>query len=107
MRVRVSTRGGLAGSGRIDEASISGARLETALPLRVHSVIVLSLAAGARSTRHLKLEAEVVRRTERGFGIAWTQFAPARLRVLYRKFPTASRANTAEAHATAMRTSRS
>jgi hypothetical protein len=93
MRVRVSTRGGLAGSGRIDEASISGARLETALPLRVHSVIVLSLAAAARNTKHLKLEAEVVRRTERGFGIAWTQFAPARLRVLYRKFPPPSRAS--------------
>jgi hypothetical protein len=82
--VTVSTRTGLAGTGRIEEASASGARLETALPLRLHSVIVLSLAAlDARHLKHLKLEAEVVRRTESGFGIEWTQFAPSRLRVLH------------------------
>ena len=84
VRVTVSTRAGLAGTGRIDEASASGARLETALPLRLHSVIVLSLAAvAARHLKHLKLEAEVIRRTESGYGIAWTQFAPSRLRVLH------------------------
>jgi hypothetical protein len=84
VRVTIRTRAGAGGAGCIDEASASGARLVTTLPLRIHSIIVLSLAiTEARHIRHLKLEAEVVRRTENGFGVEWTQFSPECLPALY------------------------
>ena len=84
VRVTIRTRAGAGGAGCIDEASASGARLVTTLPLRLHSIIVLSLAiTETRRTSHLKLEAEVVRRTESGFGVEWTQFSPECLPALY------------------------
>jgi hypothetical protein len=82
--VTVRTRAGLVGNGRINEASASGARLEIALPLRVHSIIALTLTLHRTplGPKRSKLEAEIVRRSEQGFGIEWTEFMPSLLQTL-------------------------
>lgn len=78
MGVTVQTMTGLTRSGRIHDASTSGARLEIAAALEVHSLIVLTLrAARSAPDKCLELEAEVIRRTPDGFGIEWTGFAPS------------------------------
>ena len=100
VEVTVRTRAGLIGSGRINEASSSGARLQISLPLRVHSVISLTLVRHRYpGPQRLKLEAEVVRRTDRGFGIEWTEFAPGLLRTLTSGTTTASTHKPSEARA--------
>jgi hypothetical protein len=82
--VTITTRAGVVGTGRIDEASASGARIDTSLPLTIHSVIALTLAGRPRLplAHRPTLEAEVVRRTDSGFGIEWIQFSPMILHTL-------------------------
>jgi hypothetical protein len=100
VEVTVRTRAGLIGSGRINEASASGARLEISLPLTVHTVISLTLVRHhTPGPRRLKLEAEVVRRTDRGFGIEWTEFMPWLLNTLTSGTTTASSHKTPETRA--------
>jgi PilZ domain len=83
--VTVRTRGGVVGQGRLRDASASGARLETELPLAIHSVIdvVLPFAEKGRAAKRPALQAEIVRQTGSGFGVAWTEFAPQQLPALY------------------------
>jgi hypothetical protein len=89
VKVRVSTRGGLSGYGRLIEASGSGARLVTQLPIPIHSVVILTFDEMRNpDSKRLRLEAEVVRVTTDGYGIEWTQFAPTGLRTLYQDFAT-------------------
>lgn len=83
--VTIHTRGGLVGQGYLREASSSGARLDTALPLAIHSIVdlVLPLAQKGSAEARPALHAEVVRHTDAGFGVAWTEFAPKELPTLY------------------------
>lgn len=83
--VTVRTRGGVVGEGRLREASASGARLDTELPLALHSVVdvVLPSVKKDRAAKRPALQAEIVRQTESGFGVAWTEFAPQQLPALY------------------------
>lgn len=86
VKVTVRTRSGLASPGLLTEASASGARLITGLPLPMHSIVILTFTEqGVRGAKRLRVEAEVVRTTEDGFGIEWVQFAPDILRTLYRR----------------------
>jgi len=83
--VTIRTHSGLVGQGRLCEASASGARLHTSLRLAIHSVVdvVLPFAEQGSSARRPSLQAEVVRPTDAGFGLEWTQFAPQDLKALY------------------------
>jgi hypothetical protein len=90
--VWVSTRGGVTGSGCLVEASGSGARLVTRLPVSVGSIVTLSFE-GMRTPdlERLRLEARVVRRTADGYGVGWMLFAPAGLRTIFRTTESLSR----------------
>jgi hypothetical protein len=86
----VRTDGGQAGKGTLCEVSASGARLRFSLPLAIHAAVrvrisVNPLGAPGHGTW---VEAEVVRQTADGFGLAWTEFAPEAARSLFA--PTAS-----------------
>jgi hypothetical protein len=83
--VMVRTRGGLAGKGVLCEVSASGARLVSSLPLPLQSAVLVQFdlcPAGGRR-RRATLEAEVVRPTQTGYGLEWTEFAPETARALY------------------------
>jgi hypothetical protein len=83
--ITVRTREGLAGKAVLCDVSASGARLETSLPLSVHSVIYVQFAVRhlMKTPKRETLEAEVVRPTMTGFGVEWTQFAPGTARLLH------------------------
>ena len=96
--VIVRTSGGLVGKARLAEVSASGARLVTSLPLIPETLVSLrmELHDGERRER-LTLEAEVVRRTESGFGLEWTDFAPEAARCLFAPADAALETLAAEA----------
>jgi hypothetical protein len=81
--VLVSTRGGLTGKGTLCEVSVSGGRLTSSLPLPLHGVVVVQVGGSRRQQPSQQIEAEVVRRTDTGFGLEWTDFAPEAVRALF------------------------
>lgn len=83
--VIIRSQAGLTGKGRICEVSASGARLISALPLTLESTVLVqfSVRLDTGRTDRRSLAAEVVRQTEDGFGLEWTEFAPEAVRVLY------------------------
>src|SRR5262245_54932820 len=83
--VIIRTRAGLAGRATVCDVSASGARVDTTLPLGLHSVVLLQFTAKeeGKSRQRVTLEAEVVRLTDSGFGIEWAEFAPEGARILY------------------------
>ena len=62
---------GVAGSARVRDVSTSGAFLETALPLPVHSQVTLAILLDDASKCPLELTAVVVRTAPDGVGIEW------------------------------------
>ncbi|HWW78431.1 MAG TPA: PilZ domain-containing protein [Steroidobacteraceae bacterium] len=73
---RVGTRA----RGRLLDVSISGAFVSTSLsipPLSSITIELLSVIAAAR--RFKPIEAQVIRRTERGLGIEWKELTAASL----------------------------
>jgi hypothetical protein len=69
-----------AARGRLLDVSISGAFVSTSLsiaPLSSITIEVLSVIAAAR--RFKPIEAQVIRRTERGLGIEWKELTAASL----------------------------
>ena len=76
--VRLSADGRALGRGLIRNASISGALIETALELPLHTNLVVTLmlpSAGAPAVR--ALDACVVRLDPAGFGVEWRDMACA------------------------------
>lgn len=83
--VIIRTRGGVAGKAIVSDVSASGALVTTSLPVATHAVVFVQFDV-ARSDgryRRVNIEAEVVRLTNGGFGLEWTEFAPEAVREFY------------------------
>ena len=72
-RVSVSAGAGLAGSARLRNVSISGAFLETALPLPLFAQVAIAVLRDDGSTHALEFAACVVRVESGGAGIEWCE----------------------------------
>jgi hypothetical protein len=76
--VRVRTRAGVAAQGHITNMSISGAFVNTPLPVPLLSVIEVSFNGAPGKRRAVTVvEAQVVRKTAEGLGLEWCELAPA------------------------------
>lgn len=83
--VMLRTRGGLADKGILCEVNASGARLVSSLPLALQSAVLVQFdrCSEGGQRRRATIEAEIVRPTETGYGLEWTEFAPEAARALY------------------------
>ncbi|HET9474160.1 MAG TPA: PilZ domain-containing protein [Steroidobacteraceae bacterium] len=72
-RVRVSAGSGVGGSARLRNVSLSGAFLETALPLPLFSQIAIAVVSADGSTDAVEFTASVVRADAGGVGIEWCE----------------------------------
>jgi hypothetical protein len=72
-RVCVSGGAGVGGTARVRDLSISGAFLETALPLQLYSQIALAVLRDDGSKHLFEFTAAVVRTTPDGVGIEWCE----------------------------------
>jgi hypothetical protein len=80
--VHVRTRAGIAAQGHITNVSISGAFVDTPLPVPLFSVIEVSFIGAPENGRAVTvIEAQVVRKTAEGLGLEWCELAPAAGRV--------------------------
>jgi hypothetical protein len=76
--IRLRTDAGMAGPGTIRNASISGALIETALDLPLHTNLVVTLSLpGEKKPASRSLAACVVRVDPAGVGIEWRDMAGA------------------------------
>jgi hypothetical protein len=71
VRVRVSGRGGISAVGRLRDVSMSGAFLETAVPLPLFAQLAVTVLRDDGTTHPLEFTAVVIRRDESGAGIEW------------------------------------
>lgn len=81
--VRLVASGGALGAGRVRDLSVSGAFVETSLPLRPLSWIQLE-AQRAAAGRRVRIAACVVRCTPTGVGIEWCDGSRASVEELFR-----------------------
>ena len=72
-RVSVAAGAGVSGSARLRNVSISGAFLETALPLPLFAPIAIAVLHNDGTTHALEFAACVVRVESGGFGIEWSE----------------------------------
>jgi hypothetical protein len=70
-RICVSAGGGITGVGRLRDISMSGAFVETAVPLPLFAQLAIAVLRDDGSTHQLEFTAVVVRRDEDGAGIEW------------------------------------
>jgi len=70
-RVRVSAGGGASGLGQLKNLSMSGAFLETAVPLPLFAQLAIAVLRDDGATHQLEFAAVVVRHDENGVGIEW------------------------------------
>lgn len=70
-RVCVSAGGGITGIGRLRDVSMSGAFLETALPLPIFAQLAVAVLRDDGATHQLEFSAVVVRHDQNGVGIEW------------------------------------
>jgi hypothetical protein len=71
-RVSISAGSGLAGSGRMRDVSLSGAFLETVVPLPMFTRLAIAVLPDDGGSAHSQeFTAVVVRRDEGGVGIEW------------------------------------
>ena len=70
-RVSVSAGAGITGTARVRDVSISGALLETALPLPLFSQIAVAVLRDDGATHAQEFTASVVRTEPDGVGIEW------------------------------------
>ena len=69
--------------GRICNVSVSGALVVTPLPVSILSYVELLLVPeNPRRSVGAPIEAQVVRRTDAGFGLEWCELAPEMIRLL-------------------------
>jgi hypothetical protein len=79
LRVLVSTSGGMAGTGRLRNISMSGAFIETPLPLPMYAQLRVAALHGDGSSHLLEFPAVVVRHDADGVGVEWGDATPARI----------------------------
>jgi hypothetical protein len=70
-RICISAGGGATGLGRLRDVSMSGAFLETAVPLALFSQLAIAVLRGDGSRHALEFPAVVVRHDQGGVGIEW------------------------------------
>jgi hypothetical protein len=70
-RVCVSAGGGASGLGQLKDLSMSGAFLETAVPLPLFAQLAIAVLRNDGATHQLEFTAVVVRHDENGVGIEW------------------------------------
>jgi len=75
-RVCVSTGGGVSGVGQLKNLSMSGAFLETAVPLPLFAKLAIAVLRDDGATHQLEFTAVVVRHDENGVGIEWCELYP-------------------------------
>ena len=82
----VRTRNGLVVRGVLQNVSASGALITSPLTLPVHTAALVQIEAADahRTFGRVALAGEVVRVTDDGFAIEWSEFAPRTLRVILR-----------------------
>jgi len=71
-RVRITGSAGFAGQGQLRNISMSGAYLETDLPLSLFSRLTVAVLRDDGS-QHAEYTATVVRRDREGFGLEWLE----------------------------------
>jgi len=72
--VQLRTQGGIVALGRLLNASLSGAFVQTPLKVPPLSRVVL-IIPGESSQVAAQIESQVVRHTEAGIGLEWSEFA--------------------------------
>jgi hypothetical protein len=72
-RVGVCAGAGLSGAARVRDVSVSGAFLETALPLSLFSQITVAVLQEDDAKHQLEFTAAVVRTAPDGVGIEWCE----------------------------------
>jgi PilZ domain-containing protein len=72
MSVQLRTQGGLVALGRIVDLSLSGALVQTALQVPLLSRLQLTVALDRR--HKAQVDAQVVRQTEVGVAVEWSEF---------------------------------
>lgn len=78
-RVTVSAGGGVSGVGRLRNISMSGAFLETALPLPPFAQLAVAVLREDGSNHRLEFPAVVVRHAPEGVGLEWCDPDPGRI----------------------------
>ena len=78
-RVSVSAGNGLSGVGRLRNISMSGAFLETALPLHTHARLAVTVLRDDGSSHAVEFPAVVVRHEPDGVGLEWCDPDPGRI----------------------------
>ena len=74
-RVCVSAGGGISGSGRLRDVSMSGAFIETALALPLFSQLAVAMLDDHGARQAAEFIATVVRRENGGVGVEWAETA--------------------------------
>ncbi len=69
--VRITTGAAQRGQGRMRDVSMSGAYLETSMPLPLHTAVVVSVIRANGSETELR--GNVVRRDAAGVGVEWSE----------------------------------
>jgi hypothetical protein len=69
--VCISAGGGVSGLGRLGNVSMSGAFLETAVPLPLYAQLAIAVLRDDGATHQLEFTAVVVRREANGVGVEW------------------------------------
>jgi PilZ domain len=82
--VRVQADQSTEANGCMQNLSLSGALMQSDSDLRLNTLIEVSIAMPAPSTRTVVIRAHVSRKFEQGFGIEWYEFAPNIIRDLLR-----------------------
>jgi PilZ domain len=72
MSVQLRTQGGVVALGRIVNVSLSGAFVRTALQAPLFARLQLTVSLGR--THKAQMEAQVVRHTEHGLAVEWSEF---------------------------------
>jgi hypothetical protein len=81
--VHLGTRSGLAARGRLTNVSISGAFVQSPLPVSLFSYVQVQFTAMLNGKRTAtRIEGQVVRKDATGFGIEWCELAPDSVRAL-------------------------
>jgi PilZ domain-containing protein len=82
--VQLRTQGGIVAVGRLLNASLSGAFVQTPLKIPPLSRVLLIISAeSSHNTAHI--EGQVVRQTEGGMGLEWSEFAGEKIIALLEK----------------------
>lgn len=80
MSVQLRTQGGIVALGRIVNLSLSGALVQTALQAPLFSRIQLSIALDRK--HKAQMEAQIVRQTELGLAVEWSEFGNDKIQAL-------------------------